>query len=974
MMVTFVAQCEKKALPKTRRVLDAFANRIGSRTWQTVITTEGLKAVKKLLRQTASKNTAVSCHWIRSRSRSDLVWIVGKKDKFNNQGITPVNYTDGELIMDELTVKTENILANTGKQPLSQHLFGVGYLAYLLILKVVNEQNLAQAVFVAGYLHDLGKLDPIFQQWLTTEINKKKPNEIPAEGQHITKSGKFSFEQHPRHNEISLLFYFLLDDEKCKIINKRNKDLIRHTLYWHHAKPIRKEEFKKLQTIYNKFKKNIGGNGKFSEVIRSIPQLAKKIDTLSETFGNRSLPKLASILTRRIDNDRTYDLKSAELPYYKHYLLNDDIEDYHDEIEGNSWNNLARTALVTADRLISALSCDELKARITEGTLHELCNKALATDRGLKGYIKSCLSGFETRFPNSERNIQQAKAAKDLAAVESVGVLQGAAGCGKSKIALEWAANTDARKMIWICPRVQVCQGIVADLSHEDYLSEVKIEINTGEFKEIYQHGKSTETLEGREFSGDVVVTTIDQITNAILTHKNITSLITYMDAHVVFDEFHEYINMPAFNLLFAELVKCKQMQEDKTKVLLVSATPNYFFVEEFLQIDREDIVGVDSFNTRKYQIEFTLFNERTEDDSNPLYQPQPTNTFVISNTAITAQKSFIDNQQHENGLLFHSKYKKSDKDQLFRMIYSNFKKDGSKEYEILRSGPVVQASLNISCDKMITEFTHAENWLQRLGRLDRFGENSNPNVYITAIPETIANTGKQVGKCARFLNNLHTFHSAKKWQDFLLDKGVGQPLTLSEIYTVYQDFYNEEQNRQAVEYDFISALKQSVKVIESKVIDPAWLKPKKMPKDATVKIKKCSLRGDNRFVQMATCKITSRKTFEFPNSYAYAPDTYDDSLTAPNEQICGYDNSEKDLLAFMVKKHHNIIGGKKTYKNWKLLDEARSPESPVYLSYTLQDLKKVESSPHPQAIYYAIGIKQPIGAICLATINQEGE
>ena len=93
MMVTFVSQCEKKSLNKTRRVLDAFANRIGDNTWQTVITQEGLQAVKKLLRKTASKNTAVSCFWIRSRSRSELVWIVGNRGKFNAQGIVPVNTT-----------------------------------------------------------------------------------------------------------------------------------------------------------------------------------------------------------------------------------------------------------------------------------------------------------------------------------------------------------------------------------------------------------------------------------------------------------------------------------------------------------------------------------------------------------------------------------------------------------------------------------------------------------------------------------------------------------------------------------------------------------------------------------------------------------------------------------------------------------------------------------------------------------------
>ncbi len=101
MMVTFVSQCEKNALKKTRRVLDAFANRIGDNVWQTIITQEGLNAVKKLLRRTASKNTAVSCHWLRSRSRSELVWMVGNKSRFNKQGLVPVNKTRRVLLNNE---------------------------------------------------------------------------------------------------------------------------------------------------------------------------------------------------------------------------------------------------------------------------------------------------------------------------------------------------------------------------------------------------------------------------------------------------------------------------------------------------------------------------------------------------------------------------------------------------------------------------------------------------------------------------------------------------------------------------------------------------------------------------------------------------------------------------------------------------------------------------------------------------------
>ncbi len=98
MMVLFVSECEKNAIKKTCRVLDAFANRVGSRTWQTVITMEGLSAVKTLLSKTASRHTAVSCHWIRRRNYSELLWIVGNKNKFNTQGEIPVNFTEKDII------------------------------------------------------------------------------------------------------------------------------------------------------------------------------------------------------------------------------------------------------------------------------------------------------------------------------------------------------------------------------------------------------------------------------------------------------------------------------------------------------------------------------------------------------------------------------------------------------------------------------------------------------------------------------------------------------------------------------------------------------------------------------------------------------------------------------------------------------------------------------------------------------------
>ena len=143
MMVTFISQCEKNALKKTRRVLDAFANRIGDNTWQTLITEDGLQTVKKMLRQTATKSTAVSCHWIRSRSRSQFLWVVGNKRKFNSEGVVPVNSTRRNLLNSEIESDWH----------------------YLPLIKALSA--------LAALFHDWGKASELFQEKLSPKSKNK---------------------------------------------------------------------------------------------------------------------------------------------------------------------------------------------------------------------------------------------------------------------------------------------------------------------------------------------------------------------------------------------------------------------------------------------------------------------------------------------------------------------------------------------------------------------------------------------------------------------------------------------------------------------------------------------------------------------------------------------------------------------------------------------------------------------------------
>ena len=977
MIVTFISQCEKKAIPRTRRVLDAFADRIGDNTWQTVITEDGLIAVKKLLRKTVTKSTAVSCHWIRGRRRSELLWVVGNRNKFNTQGIVPVNSTQKEVFMDVMTMKAkkDEFYANTQLQPLAEHSFAIGYLAQQLFKKVVDNdeyENLSKVAFLAGCLHDLGKLDPHFQDWVK---KAKQPDDI-EDGQHIEK-GKFSFDKHPRHNEISLLILNFFENSYQSFYG-HEKIALQHTVYWHHAKPYRKEkQFEGVYDAFNSLSKNIDEDG-FSKLIQQSIHVLKDINHLAKNYGEK-IHFIEKHLNWNVENysslldDFKYTYINKKIPFPDFKILTGNLKDISSEIYVNSKHNLLRACVISADRIVSKQTAQDLMDYIAAKRLDELLD-----DQEILSNLAEHLKNVAHKFPESERTQKQNQVAQQLADLRNIAVLAGPAGCGKTKIALEWARLKDAKKIIWVCPRVQVCQGIFEELT-QDYLPDAKVEILTGEFKYINENGKITN--EPKPFSGDVVVTTIDQILGSIVTHTNVNSLLPFMDAHVVFDEYHEYIGMEIFNLLFAELIANKNMRKRYEKnTLLVSATPHYYYLENILNVHEDDVIEMSSFNQSHYKIDFVEYDESVI-EGNPFYQYYSDQTFIISNTAQTAQLGFIYQKDQENSVLFHSKYKRSDKKKWFNEVFDSFKKNGSQKYDVLRSGPIVQASLNITSKHMLSEMTSPENMLQRMGRLDRFGENQVVNILQVAITENVRN-GSCKGSLAYFLNQLNSLQTTKAWYDFLQDHLNEKVFKLAELYVLYREFYKKQAqlgDRSAVIQDMDKALKKSIELMNKKVTEPTKVMKSKMAERKS-KISKNSLRGDSRFVQLAVLNLNDFKQPIFENKYAYTPPLDD---TTEYDNLTESLNIIKDLglINFIAQKHGNVdsthpvkgIPEKKQQARCAVLENyARDADFPLYLSYIEDDLNKVGGTGvrHPEAIYYATSDKQPIGSISLDKLN----
>lgn len=148
MNVLLISRCSKRARQETCRILDQFAERKGDATWQTPITQDGLDTLRRLLRKTARRNTAVACHWLKKEGRSELLWVVGNPGRFDANGNAPTHRT------------ARNILRAGDEH--GWH----------------SAEAYALLAALAGLFHDFGKAGRCFQQSLEGKCHQGKEKKV----------------------------------------------------------------------------------------------------------------------------------------------------------------------------------------------------------------------------------------------------------------------------------------------------------------------------------------------------------------------------------------------------------------------------------------------------------------------------------------------------------------------------------------------------------------------------------------------------------------------------------------------------------------------------------------------------------------------------------------------------------------------------------------------------------------------------
>lgn len=218
-----------------------------------------------------------------------------------------------------------------------------------------------------------------------------------------------------------------------------------------------------------------------------------------------------------------------------------------------------------------------------------------------------------------------------------------------------------------------------------------------------------------RYLSLPLTICTIDQIFPFVYKFKGCEmDMATLSYSKVVIDE----IQMYSPQLLATILVAIHTIVKLGGKFSIMTATMPSFFIEEMRKLDIP-FTMVEPFIDDRVRHSIKVM-EKNIDESFILQKYKKNKIIVICNTVRTAQHLYNRLKNNVDNLyMFHSRYIKKDRNDIEKQILE-FGSNDSTETGIWICTQVVEASLDIDFDLLITEFSDINGLFQRMGRCYR--------------------------------------------------------------------------------------------------------------------------------------------------------------------------------------------------------------------------------------------------------------
>ncbi len=302
------------------------------------------------------------------------------------------------------------------------------------------------------------------------------------------------------------------------------------------------------------------------------------------------------------------------------------------------------------------------------------------------------------------------------------------------------------QKMIYSLPLRTLANSIYSDV--KDVLQkEIDLDgitsINTGEYKN------------DEHFENDIIFSTIDQTLSNFLcfplslskrqANINAGSLI---GSYLVFDEFHLLDPKLSMSTTLGTLIYLGTL----CRFCIMTATLSDKYINELKTAVNAEIVSIEDFpedivkiNSLKIpegeNVKKTVTVINSPINAESILKHHTNKTIVICNRVEKAQHIYNDilsiglpGLSEKNIICLHSRFFDGDRKKKENDLKRLFSK-GNTESAILISTQVIEAGMDISCDKMHLEISPINSFLQRAGRCARW-EDQSGEIYVYDILE----------------------------------------------------------------------------------------------------------------------------------------------------------------------------------------------------------------------------------------------